>query len=535
MDTGDNAMDTSDLILRGGDVNDFHACLPLIEKNYGPSVVGSPLFQNHELFDLYGENVVSVVAQDSRGMVGGVSVVQVQDWDGTIVSELCRPFIEDDSNAPLIKSMVETALSTVGQNSFWCLFECFSPIAWQEAAEACGLIPVGYCPGTFQLRERASAMVYYWLHPQTQSFRRPAPELIPTLEPLARTVLTSLGLHFDAVLREDALAYPANRELTWEELDYVSVAKYLQTVPAVPAEILVLLQDTVTPFKMHAERFRFFGVREGDQSVGIIGCNHDTQQQTVTITHLYGSFPAAKGWLCRKLVEEINGWSVNAVQVVLSAFSSRIQKTFDDLGFIPAAYMPAFAAEGDHRLDAVRMIKLLAPYTDESTQHTAAGKALRNLVEEHFRAYDLGLSVVRLMKGLHAFRGLGDGEILHILESAAQKLYRKGEQIFAEGETQVQMFVVIRGEVHITIQAAGERVLDRLQTGSIFGELAFLNGKPRTATATAVMDSLLLVIDRHAFDQLVQREQHLGLTVFNNIALDLSEKLRASTSHLFHK
>jgi CRP-like cAMP-binding protein len=139
------------------------------------------------------------------------------------------------------------------------------------------------------------------------------------------------------------------------------------------------------------------------------------------------------------------------------------------------------------------------------------------------------------MKGLHAFRGLGDGEILHIMESAAQKLYRKGERIFEEGETQAQMFVVIRGEVHITVQAAGDRILDRLQTGSIFGELAFLNGKPRSATATAATDSLLLIIDRQAFDQLVQHEQHLGLTVFNNIALDLSEKLRASTSHLFQK
>ena len=126
-------------------------------------------------------------------------------------------------------------------------------------------------------------------------------------------------------------------------------------------------------------------------------------------------------------------------------------------------------------------------------------------------------------------------EILHILESSTQKLYRKGERIFEEGETQLEMYVVIRGEVHISIAAAGDRVLDRLQTGSIFGELAFLNGKPRTATAAAAADSLLLVIRRDPFDRLVEREQHLGLTVFNNIAMDLSEKLRASTAHLFHK
>lgn len=529
-------METSDPILRAGEINDFHSCLPLIEKCYGPTVVSSPLFQNHELFDLYGENVTAIVVQDGAAIVGGLSVVQVQDWDGTIVSEVCRGFVADeDTIPPLIHPMMEAATTTFSQNSFWGIFECFGSLAWQEAAEACGFLPVGYCPGMFMLHERSSAVPYFWMHPQTRDHRRPAPELIPVIEPLARDVLTSFGIQFDASVREDALSYPANHELSWEEFDYVSVAKYLQTIPAVPAEILCLLQDTVTPFKMHAERFRFFAARDGEAVVGLIGCTHDTQQQTVTITHLYGSFPAAKGWLCRKFVEDVVNWSTAAVQVTVSGFSSRIQKTFDDLGFIPSAYFPAYSTEGEHRIDAVRMIKLLSPFNDETRQDTPAAQVIRNRVQEHFRAYELGLSVVRLLKGLHAFRGLGDGEILHILETSTQKLYRTGEVVFREGETQLEMCVVIRGEIHISVEAAGDRVLDRLQTGTIFGELAFLNGKPRNATATAAVDSLLLVISRQAFDQLVQREQHLGMTVFNNIAMDLSEKLRASTSHLFHK
>ena len=535
MDTMGNDMEASDLTLRTGEVGDFHTCLPLIEKNYGPSVVRSPLFQNHEIYDLYGENVTAVIAQDARGILGGLSVVQTQEWDGTVVSELCRTFMDAETSDAVIRAMMEGAAAVFTQNSFWCVFDCFCPPAWQEAAEACGFRPAGWCPGTFFLQDRASAVAYYWLHPQTAGYRRPAPELIPGIEPLARAVLSTFDIPFDASLREDALSYPSHPSLGWEELDYVSVAKYLQTVPAVPAEILMLLQDTVTPFKVHAERFRFFGARDAGGIVGIIGCNHDTQQQTVTLTHLYGSFPAAKGWLCRKLIEEISNWSAAAIQATLSGFSSRIQKTFDDLGFIPAVYLPAFSTEGDHRLDAIKMIKLLTPHSDDNPPVMPAAQNIRSLVEDRFRAYELGLSVVRLLKGLHAFRGLGDGEILHILEASSQKLYRKTEPIFNEGETQLEMYVVIRGEIHITVDAAGDRVLDRLLTGSIFGELAFLNGKPRTATATAAVDSLLLVIQRDAFDRLVEREQHLGLTVFNNIAMDLSEKLRASTAHLFHK
>jgi CRP-like cAMP-binding protein len=186
-------------------------------------------------------------------------------------------------------------------------------------------------------------------------------------------------------------------------------------------------------------------------------------------------------------------------------------------------------------LDAVKLVKLLIPYPDETRDTTPAARNIRNLVDKSFRACELGQIVVRLMKDLHAFRGLGDGEIIRILQASTQKLFRKGEPVFQEGEAQADMFVVIRGEIHITVSATGDRVLDRLQPGSVFGELAFLNGKPRNASATAAVDTLLLVINREAFDELVQQEQHLGFTVFRNIAIDLSEKLRASTAHLFQK
>ena len=528
-------MQASDLIVRAGDANDFHSCVPLIEKNYGQSVVTSPLFQNQELFDLYAENVIAVIAQNARGILGGLSVVQIQDWDGTTVSELCRPFIDDNTNSAVIRLMMETAAISFSQGSFWCMFDCFGPLPWQEAAESCGFRPAGWYPNIFLLHERTSVIAYHWMHPQARGHRRPAPELIPEIEPLARLVLASFEIPFDATLREDAVSYPSHASLVWEELDYVSVAKYLQTIPATPAEVLVLLQDTVTPFKMQAERFRFFGARQAGQIVGIIGCNHDTQQQTATLTHLYASVPATKGWLCRKLVEESAGWHTAAIQTTLSGFSPRIQKTFADLGFIPAAYLPAFFVEGEQRLDAIKMIKLLGPCNDHHQPLTPAAGNLRSLLEERFKTCELGLPILHLLKSLHGFRGLGDGELLHLMEASTQKFYRQGERVFQEGETQLEMYVVIRGEVHLSVTAAGDRVLDRLKKGSIFGELAFLNGKPRAATATASADSLLLVLHRDSFDRLVDREQHLGLMVFHNIATDLSEKLQARTARLFHR
>ena len=73
-----------------------------------------------------------------------------------------------------------------------------------------------------------------------------------------------------------------------------------------------------------------------------------------------------------------------------------------------------------------------------------------------------------------------------------------------------------------------------IQSGQIFGELAFLDGSARLATAVASQPSILLVMQRTAFNDLAQNEPHLGMVVLCNIARDLSSKLRRTTNEAFH-
>ena len=62
------------------------------------------------------------------------------------------------------------------------------------------------------------------------------------------------------------------------------------------------------------------------------------------------------------------------------------------------------------------------------------------------------------------------------------------------------------------------------------GELAFLDGSPRAASAMANQASILLVIQRPAFLDIVQREPHLGMVIMRNIALELSSRLRRTNT-----
>ncbi len=82
-------------------------------------------------------------------------------------------------------------------------------------------------------------------------------------------------------------------------------------------------------------------------------------------------------------------------------------------------------------------------------------------------------------------------------------LVKKGTVIFREGEYGYCAYIVERGQVEISVQRAGEKViLDRHGPGEIFGEMAIIDDKPRTATVTAVEDCDLLLITR---EQLVRR------------------------------
>jgi CRP/FNR family transcriptional regulator, cyclic AMP receptor protein len=95
-----------------------------------------------------------------------------------------------------------------------------------------------------------------------------------------------------------------------------------------------------------------------------------------------------------------------------------------------------------------------------------------------------------------------------------------GTLIFAEGEPGKEMFGVIEGKVELRLQDGRTITVGPDET---FGEMALVEGSGRTATATAVEDTKLAVIDKHRFLFLVGETPTFALQVMASLA----EKLRA--------
>ena len=90
-----------------------------------------------------------------------------------------------------------------------------------------------------------------------------------------------------------------------------------------------------------------------------------------------------------------------------------------------------------------------------------------------------------------------------------------GQVIFREGDPVGKMYVVAEGEVTIMV---GSRVVEIAGPGSIFGEMALIDGSPRSATVTAKTDCELAAIDERRFEVLVQQNPYFAVEVMRVMA-----------------
>jgi len=79
----------------------------------------------------------------------------------------------------------------------------------------------------------------------------------------------------------------------------------------------------------------------------------------------------------------------------------------------------------------------------------------------------------------------------------SRRILEPGEALFKEGDPPTSAFLIERGRVRISADHDGETlVLADLGQGDLVGEMAVIDDSPRTASATALEESVLLVIDR---------------------------------------
>jgi CRP-like cAMP-binding protein len=103
--------------------------------------------------------------------------------------------------------------------------------------------------------------------------------------------------------------------------------------------------------------------------------------------------------------------------------------------------------------------------------------------------------------------------------------FKPGGTVFRENEPGTDMFIIREGQIEILKSISGkDRVLAVLDEGDFFGEMSVLDDLPRSATARAKTDAVLLRIDRSTFDQMVRHNPEIPVRMLRK----LSRRLRAA-------
>jgi cyclic nucleotide-binding protein/N-acyl amino acid synthase FeeM len=119
--------------------------------------------------------------------------------------------------------------------------------------------------------------------------------------------------------------------------------------------------------------------------------------------------------------------------------------------------------------------------------------------------------------------------IEHFLQSLERQFHHEGETIVRQGEYGDAAFVVVDGEVSVTVGSGpNAHEVARLHRGELFGEIALLIPRPRSATVVAVTDVDLMVLDREVFLSELQNDPAVGIRLLETLGTrlaDLDERL----------
>src|SRR5262249_27374294 len=111
----------------------------------------------------------------------------------------------------------------------------------------------------------------------------------------------------------------------------------------------------------------------------------------------------------------------------------------------------------------------------------------------------------------------------------------RATSIFAKGDPGSSLFAICRGTVKISVPSVDghDAVFNLIGKGDIFGEIALLDGRPRTADAVAITDCELFIIERRDFLPLVREEPDIALKLIEILCARLRHTTEQAENLMF--
>ena len=130
---------------------------------------------------------------------------------------------------------------------------------------------------------------------------------------------------------------------------------------------------------------------------------------------------------------------------------------------------------------------------------------------------------ISLLRRVPLFEALKDDDLEAIARVTITRSYDKDQVIILAEEEGDAMFIIAHGQVKVSIVSEDGRevILSMLGEGAVFGELALLDGKPRSANVVATQDTELYMVRRADFLQLIYKVPQIAVGLLAELAARL--------------
>jgi GNAT superfamily N-acetyltransferase len=483
---------------------------------------------------VYSDDSLLLVAEDSESgrVIGTASVILEVGAHSDLVGEFGRLAVHPEfRQRGIARLLMSERIRRVQDRLQVGLIEARVAQRYSvQNAEAHRFAVVGFLPLKWLLRQRESLALLVRYFGNALELRKNHPRVIPEVSPLAHLALESCSLTPDAIVDEDAPAYPPGGAFEVQELTTEGYAALLRIERG-----RVRRREIFGPVRLHygffmlqARRSRYLIAREDRRIAGAVGFTLDPVEKAVRIFELISLHDEVIRFLLRHLEASCREkWGICYIEVDVSAYAPGMQRTLIELGFLPAAYVPALVFHEVERLDVVKMVRLLVPPdvpTDGLTAHT---RALADLVLRRFHSRSVLPRIAQAVAELSLFGGLDGEQVYRLAGVCTLSTFESGEVIFREGQEGKEMHLVLAGEVAI---ARGEPAVPVgvVRKGECLGEMSLLTAGAHSATATARTRVETAVLGHDDLAELIRLRPDIGLHIYRNLAVGMGEKLKRS-------
>lgn len=483
------------------------------------------------LRSIYRDDIEVLVATDGERLVGTASVVFDLGTDSDLLGEFGRLAVHPDARGRGVGGLLMEARCRfaaermhVGIAQNRCL-HAFS----QRISRAFGFAPVGFLPMKYTMGSRESVVLWARHFGRALELRRNHPRVIPEVHGLATLALTGCGLPDDVIVEESTEPLTPAFDVDLEELTDQGMPALLRIERG-----RVRGREVFGPMRLHyglfqiqARRASYLVARnQGTGAInGAIGFVHDALNEGLQVFELIARDAALQATLFRALLDRAHEIGAVYIEVDVSAHAPRLQRTLVEMGFLPAAYVPAMVFDHVERLDVVKFVHLTIPLGHGPLDLLPGSRAIAEQVLKRFANRAVLPEIESRLGDLALFADLSTEQARRVASHCTVREYPASFRLFGPGDAAREILVPLHGRCTVR---RDDRVVGHVEPGEAIGEIAVLLEQSHSAEVVVDEPMTIAVLSREELDRLSAQRPDIALQLYRNLARGLGRKLGRS-------